>query len=102
MTCGRQSPQEKALIAVTMAFTDAALRLAAAALLAVFVLVIVGALTAGQTAGARVAVAVIFGVVIALCVWLWVRVIRRCGHLEIAGQVITYVDGKGQTMTLSR
>ena len=48
------------------------------------------------------AVAVIFGVVIALCVWLWVRVIRRCGHLEIAGQVITYVDGKGQTMTLSR
>lgn len=42
VTCGRQSPQEKALIAVTKAFTDAALRLAAAALLAVFVLVLVG------------------------------------------------------------
>lgn len=42
MTCGRQSPQEKALIAVTKAFIDAALRLAAAALLAVFVLVLVG------------------------------------------------------------
>ncbi len=101
MTCGRLSPQEKAFIAVSEAFTDAALRVAAAALLAVFVLVIVRAnrwTDRRRAAGGgrhlrrgdrlvRVAVG---------------QVIRRCGHLEIAGQVITYVDATGQTMTLSR
>lgn len=46
---------------------------------------------------------VIFGVLAALTIWLWVVVIRRCGHLDIAADTITFVNGRGTTIaTLNR
>jgi hypothetical protein len=71
-------------------------------LLAVVVLALVRGLAGAQAAGGRVAVAVIFGAAAALAAWAWVVVIRRRGHLEITGQVITYAGGKGQPVSLSR
>jgi len=71
-------------------------------LLAVFAVAFVLGLVGAKTAGGRVAVIAFLGGWMALWVWLWIRVIQRCGHLQIAGPAITYIDGKGQTMILSR
>jgi len=50
----------------------------------------------------QVAAVVIFGVLAALTIWVWVMVVRQCGRLEIAGDAITYVGGKGRTVALNR
>ena len=42
----------------------------------------------------------IFGALAALTIWLWVLVIRRCGHLDIAADAITLVAGRGRTMAI--
>jgi hypothetical protein len=55
-----------------------------------------------QTTGGRLAVAVIFGALIVLLAWAWVRVTRRPDHLEISSQAITHVSWRGQTVTLAR
>lgn len=44
----------------------------------------------------------IFGALAALTIWLWVLVIRRCGHLDIAADAITLVTGRGRTVVLNR
>jgi len=41
---------------------------------------------------------VIFDALLALSIWLWVVVIRRCGRLEIAADSITFVNGRGATV----
>ena len=50
----------------------------------------------------QVAAVVIFGVLAALTIWVWVMVVRQCGRLEIAGDAVTYVGGRGRTVTLNR
>lgn len=55
-------------------------------LLAVFAVAFVLGLVGAQTASGRVAVIAFLGGWMALWVWLWVRVIQRCGHLEFAGR----------------
>ena len=45
---------------------------------------------------------IIFGVLAATTTWVWVILIRRCGHLEIASQAITYFDAKGNARALNR
>lgn len=45
---------------------------------------------------------VIFGALAALTIWLWVLVIRRCGHLDIVADAITFVSGRGTTVALNR
>jgi hypothetical protein len=45
---------------------------------------------------------VIFGALAALTIWLWIGVLRRCGHLDIAADAITSVSGRGRTVALNR
>jgi len=74
-------------------------------LLVLFILALVRGLAGAGTAGGRVAVAVIFGALMAVVAWAWVMLIRRRGHLEITAQAITYagyVRRKPQTLILSR
>jgi hypothetical protein len=65
-----------------------------------FVLALVASLPAvarGLVQRQLVAV-LIFGALAALTIWLWVLVIRRCGHLDIAADAITFVSGRGTTV----
>jgi hypothetical protein len=41
---------------------------------------------------------VIFGVLAAAAIWLWIVVIRRCGRLDVAADSITFVNGRGRTV----
>ncbi|HEX6931278.1 MAG TPA: hypothetical protein VF162_03965 [Streptosporangiaceae bacterium] len=72
------------------------------ALVVVFVLAFFRGYPGATTTGGRVAVAVFAGVVTALLVWGWVRVIRRPSYLEISPEAVTLVDPGGQRKTLSR
>jgi hypothetical protein len=55
-----------------------------------------------QSTPGRVAVAVIFGLLVLACVRAWVMMIRRPARLEIAGDVIRYAPRIGPVSTLSR
>jgi hypothetical protein len=56
----------------------------------------------GESTSGRVAVAVIFGILVLICVRAWIMMIRRPARLEVAGDVIRYVPRNGQVSTLSR
>jgi hypothetical protein len=60
-----------------------------------------GVIGAQSTSG-RAAVAVIFGILVLVCVRAWVMMIRRPARLEIAGDVIRYVPRTGPVSALSR
>jgi hypothetical protein len=45
---------------------------------------------------------VIFGALAALTIWLWVLVIRRCGHLDVAADAMTFGNGRGTRVALNR
>jgi hypothetical protein len=55
-----------------------------------------------DSALSQAAVAVIFGILVLICVQAWVMMIRRPARLEVAGDVIRYVPRNGQVWTLSR
>lgn len=70
-------------------------------LAAVFVVALWRGYTGAQTPGGRVAVVVFCGLVLAGLTVLWVRYARRPSRLEIASQVITYVDPSGKQRLLT-
>ena len=72
------------------------------ALVAVFLIALARGYPGAQTTAGRIAVVVFVSVVTAALVLGWVRLIRRPCRLEITGQAVTFVDGKGATRTLSR
>lgn len=70
-------------------------------LAAVFVVALWRGFTGAQTSGGRVAVVVFCGLVLTGLTVLWVRYARRPSRLEIASQVITYVDPNGKQRLLT-
>jgi hypothetical protein len=72
------------------------------ALVAVFLVALARGYPHAQTAAGRVVLVVFVAVVTAALVLAWVRLIRRPCRLEISGQAITFVDGRGATRALSR
>jgi hypothetical protein len=72
------------------------------ALIAVFLVALVRGYTGAQTAAGRVAVVVFVSALTAVLAVGWVRLIRRPCRLEVTGQAITFVDGRGATRVLSR
>jgi hypothetical protein len=72
------------------------------ALIAVFVLAFARGFPAAATTGGRIAVAAFAGVVTAVLVWGWIRVIRRPNRREISPDAVTLVDADGTRTTLSR
>ena len=71
-------------------------------LTAVFLVALVRGYAGAQTATGRVVVVVFVSVVTAALVVGWIRLIRRPCRLEISGQAIMFVDGRGATRVLSR
>lgn len=71
-------------------------------LVAVFVLAFARGFPGAQTAGGKIAVTIFCAGVVILLVSGWVRILLHPPYLEISSQAISYVDGKGQTTTLSR
>src|SRR5215831_18378271 len=71
-------------------------------LTSVFLVALVRGYAGAQTATGRVVVVVFVSVVTAALVVGWVRLIRRPCRLEISGQAVTFVDGRGTTRVLSR
>jgi hypothetical protein len=67
-----------------------------------FAVALARGVTGAQSTPGRVAVAVIFGVLVLVCVRAWVMMARRPARLEIAGDVIRYVPRHGQVSSLSR
>jgi hypothetical protein len=55
-----------------------------------------------QSTPGRAALAVIFGILVLVCVRAWIMMIRRPARLEIAGDVIRYVPRHGPASVLSR
>jgi drug/metabolite transporter superfamily protein YnfA len=53
-----------------------------------------------HTTVGRISVAAFFGVFIALCVWIWFRLNRRRGHIEVADDAIKYVHWSGETVAV--
>jgi len=71
-------------------------------LVAVFLVALARGYPGAQTTAGRISVVVFVSVVTAALVLGWVRLIRHPCHLEITGQAVTFVDGKGATRALSR
>ena len=71
-------------------------------LVLIFVLALVRGLSGASTGGGRVAVIVFAGAVVALLLFTWIAQISHPGRLEISGQAVTLVDGKGKKTVLSR
>jgi hypothetical protein len=72
------------------------------ALEALFLLALVRGYPNAQTATGRVVLVVFVAAVTAVLVFGWTWLIRRQCRLEISGQAITFVDGRGATRVLSR
>jgi hypothetical protein len=67
-----------------------------------FAVALARGVTGAQSTSGRAAVAVIFGILVLVCVRAWIMMIRRPARLEIAGDVIRYVPRNGPVSTLSR
>jgi hypothetical protein len=67
-----------------------------------FAVALARGVTGAQSTSGRAAVAVIFGILVLVCVWAWIMMIRRPARLEIAGDVIRYLPRNGPVSTLSR
>jgi len=67
-----------------------------------FAVSLVRGMTGAQSTSGRAVVAVIFGILVLVCVRAWIMMIRRPARLEIAGDVIRYVPRSGSVSTLSR
>jgi hypothetical protein len=72
------------------------------ALVAVFLVALARGYPHAQTSTGRVVLVVFVAAVTAALVLMWVRLIRRPCRLEISGQAITFVDGRGAARVLSR
>jgi hypothetical protein len=72
------------------------------ALIAVFLVALARGYPGAQTTTGRVVLVIFVSVVTVALAVGWVRLLRRPCRLEISGQTITYVDGKGATRVLSR
>jgi hypothetical protein len=72
------------------------------ALVAVFLIALARGYPHAQTATGRAVLVVFVAVVTAALVLAWARLIRRPCRLEISGQAVTFVDGRGATRVLSR
>ena len=67
-----------------------------------FAVALARGVTGAQSTPGRVAVAVIFGVLVLFCLRAWITMVRRPARLEIAGDVIRYLPRHGPVSTLSR
>jgi hypothetical protein len=67
-----------------------------------FAVALARGVTGAQSTPGRVAVAVIFGVLVLFCLRAWITMVRRPARLEIAGDVIRYVPRHGPVSALSR
>lgn len=67
-----------------------------------FAVALARGVTGAQSTSGRAAVAVIFGILVLVCVRAWIMMIRCPARLEIAGDVIRYVPRRGPVATLSR
>jgi hypothetical protein len=67
-----------------------------------FAVALARGVTGAQSTPGRVAVAVIFGVLVLFSLRAWITMVRRPARLEIAGDVIRYVPRHGPVSTLSR
>jgi hypothetical protein len=72
------------------------------ALVAVFLVALARGYPHAQTSTGRVVLVVFVTVVTAALVVAWARLIRRPCRLEITGQAVTFVDGRGAARVLSR
>ena len=72
------------------------------ALVAVFLIALARGYPHAQTATGRAVLVVFVAVVTAALVLARARLIRRPCRLEISGQAVTFVDGRGTTRVLSR
>ena len=72
------------------------------ALVAVFLVALARGYPHAQTATGRVVLVTFAAVVTAALVVAWARLIRRPCRLEISGQAVTFVDGRGSAQVLSR
>jgi hypothetical protein len=72
-------------------------------MIVVLILGMAVSLTAQPTVSGRVTAVVFFGLFIALCVWLWLRVNRGRNRIEVAADAIRYLHWNGGVeFTLSR
>ena len=67
-----------------------------------FAVALARGVTGAQSTPGRAAVAVIFGLLVLVCVRGWIMMIRRPARLEIAADVISYLPRRGQASALSR
>jgi hypothetical protein len=67
-----------------------------------FAVALARGVTGAQSTPGRAAVAVIFGILVLVCVLAWIMMARRPARLEVAGDVIRYVPRNGPVSTLSR
>jgi hypothetical protein len=67
-----------------------------------FAVALARGVTGAQSTPGRAAVAVIFGILVLVCVRAWIMMARSPARLEVAGDVIRYVPRNGQVSTLSR
>ena len=67
-----------------------------------FAVALARGVTGAQSTPGRPAVAVIFGILVLVCVRAWIMMARSPARLEVAGDVIRYVPRNGQVSTLSR
>ena len=72
------------------------------ALVAVFLVALARGYPHAQTATGRVVLVTFAAVVTAALAVAWARLIRRPCRLEISGQAVTFVDGRGSAQVLSR
>jgi hypothetical protein len=72
------------------------------ALVAVFLIALVRGYAGAHTATGRIVLVVFVSAVTAALAVAWARLIRRPCRLEVSGQAITFVDGKGARRMLTR
>ncbi len=71
-------------------------------LILVFAVALARGVTGAQSAAGRVAVAVIFGILIVVMARGWIMIARRPNRLEVTENAVTFVRRNGQVSALSR